>query len=85
MKKVFLTSVSIFVFSLLVNAQSSPNSTVDVVRNCSTRINFLGLTVWTGSVTTTITTTNPLTGEISQVEEKAGCGKNGGSWDWPWE
>ena len=85
MKKVFLTSLAIFTFSLTLFAQSGLPSTTTVDRNCSTRINFLGLTVWTGSVVTTTTTTNPLDGSTTVNSSETGCGKGGGSWDWPWE
>jgi hypothetical protein len=85
MKKVFLASLIVFGSSLALNAQSGLPTSSSTVNNCSTRVIFFGLTDWTGSITTTTITYNPLDGTYTKNESSKGCGINGGSWDWPWE
>jgi hypothetical protein len=90
MKKLFISSLTLFMLSVLIGygqqcTGTYTSSSSSSSSNCSVSVRFLGLTVWTGSVTTTTTYVNDLTGVRCTESTSSGCGVNGGSWDWPWE
>ena len=90
MKKLFISTVFIFIISLVASAQCGSSgeylqTDTRTLNNCNVSFNFLGLTKHTGSITTTTTYKNQLTGLTCQTTSSTGCGVGGGSWDWPWE
>ena len=90
MKKIFLTTISIFFLSLFGSFACGGAGYAEVAsyssNSCNTSFNFLGIVrKWNGSITQTTTFKQVLTGEICEVVSSTGCGANGGSWDWFWE
>lgn len=90
MKKVFSISLALLLSSVIFSyaCGGAGYSQIDsrTVRNCHVSFKFFGLVeVWSGSITTTITYQNQLTGETCQTVSSTGCGVAGGSWDWFWE
>lgn len=78
----------IFLFSInnYANCPNGSSETTMTQNNCELSFNLFGLVrVWTGSITTTTTCTNLLTGEETTTVTTIGCGKNGGSVDFFWE
>ena len=90
MKKVFITSLIVFSLSAFISyaqdcAGTYNSSSTSSSNNCGISFSFFGLTKHTGSITTTTTYTNSLTGDTCSSSTSTGCGAEGGSWDWPWE
>lgn len=90
MKKIFFCTAFLFIATFFISAQCGASGLYSTVASmtsntCGVRFSFLGLTSHTGSITTTTTYINNLTGDTCEVSSSTGCGAGGGSFDWWWE